>query len=645
MGIAGYYRKFVKNFGVLSKPLTNLLRKGVEFQWTPEVHTFFESLKHALATAPVLALPDFNKTFVIETDASDSGIGAVLSQDKHPIAYVSKALGPRTKGLSTYEKECLAILLAVDHWRSYLQYAEFLILTDHKSLMNLTNQRLHTSWQQKAYTKLLGLKPKIYYKKGNHNGAADALSRCDHGEPLEAAAISICKPTWLEEVAEGYLHDAKSAKLLAQLSIQNLEDSPYKLKDGLIRYKGRIWLGHNSALQNKIFGALHDSSIGGHSGFPVTYRRIKTLFAWPGMKKQIKLKVKECSICQQAKPDRFRYPGLLQPLPVPSGAWQTVTMDFIEGLPKSRRFNCIMVVVDKLSRYAHFLPLAHPFSAADVAELYMEGVFKLHGLPLAVVSDHDKIFTSNFWEQLFQSVGTKLHMSTTYHPQTDGQTERVNQCLETYLRYFTHSCPSKWSTWLYLVEYWYNTTYHSTLEQTPFEVLYGHTPNQLGISVNSCELPNVQQWLSERRLMMQLLQQHLHRAQQYMKTPTDKKRSFRSFAVGDWVYLKLQPYVQSSVAARANHKLSFKYFGPYEVLRKVGEVAYQLALPEGSAVNPVFHVSQLKSAQGFKGVSSPMIPTQMETKKVPVAVLDTRVRKSGTSAIPQVLIQWSDSAV
>jgi transposase InsO family protein len=337
--------------------------------------------------------------------------------------------------------------------------------------MNLTDQRLHTSWQQKAYTKLLGLQFKICYKKGIHNGAADALSRCDHGEPLEAVAISICKPTWLEEVAKGYLHDAKSAKLLAQLS------TPYKLKDGLIRYKGRIWLGYNSALQNKIFGALHDSFIGGHSGFPVTYRRIKTLFAWPGMKKRIKLKVKECSICQQAKPDRFRYPGLLQPLPVPSGAWQTVTMDFIEGLPKSRRFNCIMVVVDKLSRYAHFLPLAHPFSAADVAQLYMEGVFKLHGLPLAVVSDRDKIFTSNFWEQLFQSVGTKLHMSSAYHPQTDGQTERVNQCLETYLCCFTHSCPSKWSTWLYLAEYWYNTTYHSTLEQTPFEVLCGHTPN------------------------------------------------------------------------------------------------------------------------------------------------------------------------
>lgn len=182
----------------------------------------------------------------------------------------------------------------------------------------------------------------------------------------------------------------------------------------------------------------------------MTYRRIKALFAWPGMKKQIKLKVKECSICQQAKPDRSKYPGLLQPLPVPLGAWQIVTMDFIEGLPTSRRFNCIMVVVDKLSRYAHFLRLAHPLSAADVAQLYMEGVFRLHGLPLAIVSDRDRIFTSHFWKQLFNSVGTKLHMSTAYHPQTDGQTERVNQCLETYLRCFTHSCPTKWSTWLYL---------------------------------------------------------------------------------------------------------------------------------------------------------------------------------------------------
>lgn len=210
LGIAGYYHKFVKIFGVISKPLTNLLRKGVEFVWTPEVHESFEQFKKALASAPVLALPDFTKPSVIETDASEIGIGAVLSQDKHPIAYMSKALGPRTRGLSTYEKECLAILLAIEHWRSYLQYAEFTILTDHKSLMNLTDQRLHTPWQQKAYTKLLGLQFKICYKKGIHNEAADARSRCDHNSSLEVVAISVCKPTWLEEVVNGYLKDAKA---------------------------------------------------------------------------------------------------------------------------------------------------------------------------------------------------------------------------------------------------------------------------------------------------------------------------------------------------------------------------------------------------------------------------------------------------
>jgi hypothetical protein len=178
--------------------------------WTPEVHESFEQFKKALASAPVLALPDFTKPSVIETDASEIGIGAVLSQDKHPIAYMSKALGPRTRGLSTYEKECLAILLAIEHWRSYLQYAEFTILTDHKSLMNLTDQRLHTPWQQKAYTKLLGLQFKICYKKGIHNEAADARSRCDHNSSLEVVAISVCKPTWLEEVVNGYLKDAKA---------------------------------------------------------------------------------------------------------------------------------------------------------------------------------------------------------------------------------------------------------------------------------------------------------------------------------------------------------------------------------------------------------------------------------------------------
>lgn len=158
-------------------------------------------------------------------------------------------------------------------------------------------------------------------------------------------------------------------------------------------------------------------------------------------------------------------------LPIPKGAWQTVTLDFVEGLPRSSNFNSILVVVDKFSRYAHFIPLYHPFTAMQVALSYMNNVFKLHGLPTALVSNRDRIFTSNIWKELFRLTGTDLRMSTAYHRQTDGQTERVNQCLETYLRCFVNTCPTKWSKWLSLAEFWYNTSYHFTLGKAPFLVL------------------------------------------------------------------------------------------------------------------------------------------------------------------------------
>lgn len=176
LGLAGYYRQFVKHFGVISKPLTELLRKGAMFMWTDIQEQAFCALKDALTSAPVLALPNFSKPFQVETDASGHGIGAVLMQGGHLLAFLSKALGPRSRGLSTYEKEYMAILLALEQWCSYLQHAEFQIITDHRSLVLLTEQRLHTPWQQKVFTKLIGLQYKIVYRKGSENGVIDALS-------------------------------------------------------------------------------------------------------------------------------------------------------------------------------------------------------------------------------------------------------------------------------------------------------------------------------------------------------------------------------------------------------------------------------------------------------------------------------------
>ena len=195
----------------------------------------------------------------------------------------------------------------------------------------------------------------------------------------------------------------------------------YTLTNEIIYLKSSIWIGNAIAIQQHILFALHASVVGGHSGYEATYHRVKRLFAWSHLKQLVKDYVAHCSICQQAKTERVASPGLLSPLPIPEGSWKTITMNFIEGLPRSNSFNCILVVVDRFSKYAHFLPLAHPYTAPQVAVVFMNNVFKLHGLPQAIVSDRDKIFTNNLWKELFKLLGTDLHMSSAYHPQSNGQ--------------------------------------------------------------------------------------------------------------------------------------------------------------------------------------------------------------------------------
>lgn len=199
------------------------------------------------------------------------------------------------------------------------------------------------------------------------------MSRRPH-EPAQALfAISSCVPTWTSAIIQGYDQDSEARQLLSKLTVEPSTVPHFSLQDGIIRYKSRIWLGSNNKLQVQIMSALHDAPSGGHSGFPVTYRRIKQLFAWKAMKSYIKEFVASCSICQQPKPDRVKYPGLLQPLPVPSSAWQIISMDFIEALPKSQGKSCVLVVVDKFTKYK--------FTAASVAKVFFDNIYKLHGLP------------------------------------------------------------------------------------------------------------------------------------------------------------------------------------------------------------------------------------------------------------------------
>jgi hypothetical protein len=271
----------------------------------------------------------------------------------------------------------------------------------------------------------------------------------------------------------------------------------------------------------------------------------------------------------------------------------------------------------------------------------MQHVYKLHGMPAVIVFDRDCIFTSHLWQALFKLVDVKLHMSSSYHPQTDGQTERVNQCMETFLRCCVNACPSKWINWLYLAEFWYNSCKHEALGLSPFEVLYGYSPKPFGLNVfGNSQNQSLDEWLQDKSVITTLVQQHLHRAQLHMKTQADKSRSERVSAVGDQVYLSLQPYIQSSLAPRSNQKLAFRYFGPFTVLNRVGSVAYKLDLPASSKIHPIFHVSQLKKAISPTIVVA-QLPQSLEGLQIPEKILQRRLNSAGLS---QLLIQWSSMA-
>ncbi|KAL5850318.1 hypothetical protein ACOSQ4_008331 [Xanthoceras sorbifolium] len=647
LGLTGYYRKFVRGYGIISKPLTNLLRKG-GFIWNEEAEMAFQNLKVAMTTTPVLALPDFQQPFVLETDACDTGIGVVLMQQDRPIAYISKSLPNRKKGLSTYEKELLAIVYAVQKWRAYLHGNRFTIKTDHHSLKYFLEQKITTLMQQKWLTKLLGYDYVISYKKGKENVVADGLSRAfQEEEEPSYLALTATKPAWVQEVIESYYKDPKATALIPELLIGSQANQEFTMKEGILRKNGVIYVGSYGNLRQKLIEEAHSSAMGGHSGIQGTMKRLQLYFFWDSMLKEVSARVLECTVCQENKSLHSKPAGLLQPLPIPNTPWLDIAMDFIEGLPRSAGKDTILVVIDRLTKYAHFLALTHPYTAQQVARLFLDNIQKLHGIPSTIVSDRDKIFTSQFWQHLFKAMGTQLCLSTAYHPQTDGQSERLNQCLENYLRCMTSSKPSHWANWLPLAEWWYNTNYHTALKMTPFEALYGFRPPIYSGSPRDYSDPENRAFVIDRNRIQHTLKESLTQAQSRMKTYADRKRTEREFNTGDHVYLKLQPYRQSTLAVRRTLKLAPRYFGPYQITERVGKVAYRLLLPPGSQIHPVFHVSQLKAKIGSRFTSNPQLPHAGPDGQIlaqPVAVLERKMVKKHNKAVVQYLIQWSTTS-
>lgn len=324
-------------------------------------------------------------------------------------------------------------------------------------------------------------------------------------------------------------------------------------------------------------------------------------------------------------------------------------MDFVEGLPKSGGWDSILVVVYRLSKYGHFIGLRHPFSVVTVAQVFTREVVKLHGFPATIVSDRDKVFMSLFWRELFKLQGTLLHRSTAYHPQSDGQTEVVNKSVEAYLRCFIQGKPSTWAKWLCWAEYWYNTSKHSATNFTPFGVVYGRPPPPLyRYERNSTAVAALEDQLLVRDAVLDELKFHLVTAQNNMRVQENRHRREVHFMVGDLVYLRLQPYKQQSLARRPNEKLAPRYFGPFAILKRVGSVAYELALPSHSKIHPVFHISQLKKAVGTAPVSPvlpPLLTADLVLPSSPSQVLGCRPNTLNPAGPAEILVQWSDMSV
>ncbi|KAH9648972.1 hypothetical protein KPL70_025802 [Citrus sinensis] len=463
LGLTRYYRKFVRGYGLLARPLTTLLKKG-QFGWNTKAATTFEQLKLAMTQTPVLSMPNFNDVFVIETDASGDGIGAKIA----------------------------------------------------------------TPDQQQWMVKLMGYDYEIRYCPGKENAATDALSRRTDSPTLNH--LFVPQVSLWGEIKKAMHEDDYLKKIAQQAETQ--PDGPYTAKNGLIFFKGR-----------------------------------------------------------KTKSETLQPAGLLQSLPVPCQVWEDISLDFIEGLPNSQGRDTIFVIVDRLSKYAHFLSLSHPFTAKSVAERFVDRVVKLHGMPKSI------------W-------------------------------------------PRKWNMYLSWAEFWYNTTFHVSTRMTPFQALYGRPPPSAPMySIGSSPVHEVNHALQTRDELLRQLKSNLVAAANQMKQTAYKKRRDVEFKEGDMVYLRLHPYRQSSVFKRAHQKLCSRYFGPYQIIQKVGHVAYKLQLPEGAKVHSTFHVSVLKKAVGDSTMSStelPPIDDEGVLDLEPRLVLDTRWLKRGGNVIEQSLIQWNN---
>ena len=503
LGLANYLHKYCQNYAARAKPLTDLLKKETDWLWTQQCDKAFADLKRSLVEAPVLALPDSDKPFSVVCDASNYAIGCALIQTdadgrERVISYQSRLLKSAELNYPVHDKELLAIKYALVKFRVHLLGPEpFTVYTDHASLRTAINSPHLSPRMARWSTFFSEYNFRVEYKPGKSNVLADALSRRPDFEAAHNANVSRAKAqrasatlaairesrvqsSLASEIKERYDSDEQCRLLLAHFKGEDVKLPPalaakltrFSYSDGLLWHQlspcdpMRIYVPHDEDLKLRLIHELHDAPPSGHLGREKTFLQLSNEFWWPHMYKWVTNYIRSCEQCQRVKPSRSTN-APLKPLPIPPECWKSVSLDFIFGFPPDhKRRTGVVVFVDRLSKMVHLAPCTPNVTGKETAELFLDHVFRLHGLPDSLVSDRDPRFTSAFWRHVFALLGTKLQMSTTDHPQTDGQTERVNRVVEDILRSVAE--PTEWSKQLPLVEFAINNSVHASTGETPF---------------------------------------------------------------------------------------------------------------------------------------------------------------------------------